>query len=176
MRQVLLYIAASLDGKIARNDDSLDWLPPGENATTDYGYKEMLDSVDVLLMGRTTYEICLTLGEWHYKGKTTYVFSRKAGPEMIPETELINEDPVAFVQRLKEQPGKNIWLVGGGEIIRLLHDAGLIDKYMIATIPVMLGQGIELFPNINREQKLVVTYNQNYEELIMTHYEISKPI
>lgn len=170
MRQVILYIASSLDGKIARKDHTLDWLPAGENEHTDYGYKEMLDTVDTLLMGYGTYEVCVNLGEWYYKGLTTYIFSRTAGKPVIPDAQLVTEDPVAFTKKLLEQDGKNIWLVGGGDIIRQLHDAGLIDKYMIATIPVILGEGIEMFPALQREQKLKVDFCRNYDELIMTHY------
>jgi dihydrofolate reductase len=66
----------------------------------------------------------------------------------VPEAQLVAEDPVAFVRSLKEGPGKDIWLVGGGEIVTLLHDAGLIDAYILALIPVILGDGIELFPAV----------------------------
>lgn len=170
MRKTILYIAASLDGKIARKDHGLDWLPAGENEQTDYGYKEMLETVDTLLMGYGTYEVCVNLGEWYYKGLTTYVFSRNAGKPVIPDAQLVTEDPVEFTKGLLKQEGKNIWLVGGGDIIRQLHEADLIDKYMIATIPVILGAGIEMFPDLRREQKLKVDFCKNYDELIMTHY------
>ena len=170
MREILLYIATSLDGKIARKDHSLDWLPPIDEAGDDYGYKEMLDSVDTVLMGYRTYEICMGLGEWPYKHLKSYVFSRNADKPVIPEVELVNEDPVTFTGKLKEAEGKNIWLIGGGDIIRQLHDGGLIDKYMIATVPVILGEGIELFPGIKKEQKLSVVHHKAYPGLIMTHY------
>lgn len=171
MRQVLLYIATSLDGKIARKDHSLDWLPMPEEGGEDYGYKDMLDSVDTLIMGYSTYEVCVNLGEWPYKGLTTYVFSRSVDKTVIPDVTLVTEDPVTFTQNLLSTEGRNIWLVGGGDIIRQLHDAGLVDKYMIATIPVIIGEGIPLFSSIQQEQKLTLEHYKAYDDgLVMAHY------
>jgi dihydrofolate reductase len=85
------------------------------------------------------------------------VFSRDASRSCVPEAQLVAEDPVAFVQNLKEGPGKDIWLVGGGEIVTLLHDAGLIDTYILALIPVILGDGIELFPGVKAQANLRLT-------------------
>lgn len=171
MRKIILYIAASLDGKIARKDHSLDWLPAIEDSGEDYGYEELMASVDTVLMGYKTYEVCLGLGDWHYKGKTCYVFSRSATRHTIPDVELVNEDPVAFIRGLKETEGKDIWLIGGGELIRQLHDAGLIDEYIITTIPVILGEGVELFPGVTTEQKLKVDRSISYKSgLVMTYY------
>lgn len=171
MKQVVLYIATSLDGKIARKDHSLDWLPMPEEGGEDYGYKDMLDSVDTLIMGYSTYEVSSGFGEWPYKGLTTYVFSRSANKAVIPDVQLVTEDPVTFTQNLLRTEGKNIWLVGGGDIIRQLHDAGLIDKYMIATIPVIIGEGIPLFSAIQQEQKLTLEHYKAYDDgLVMAHY------
>ena len=127
MRKIKLYIATSLDGKIARPDGGLDWLPdPADDAYKheDYGYDELLSSVDTTLMGYKTYEVCLGFGDWAYKDQLTYVFSRNPERKMIPEAKLVTEDPVEFTRKLKQTAGKDIWLIGGGEIIRLLHDAG----------------------------------------------------
>lgn len=168
MRQVKLYIAASLDGKIARSDHSLDWLP--ESGEDDFGYGALMDAVDTILLGYSTYDVCIGLGDWPYKGKTSYIFTRDATKECNEHAELITEDPVAFTCKLKKQEGKDIWLIGGGEIIRQLHDAGLIDEYIIATIPVILGKGIELFPNINKEQKLTLTKHKVYSDGLALMY------
>ncbi len=152
MRNLTLYIAASLDGKIARRDGGLDWLP--DPTAEDYGYQAFYDAIDTTLMGYKTYQVCLGFGEWHYQGKTTYVFSRDASKSCVPEAQLVAEDPVAFVRHLKEEPGKDIWLVGGGQLVTLLHDAGLIDTYILALIPVILGDGIELFPGVKAQANL----------------------
>lgn len=115
MRRVLLYIAASLDGKIARKDDSLDWLPPIDHTGEDYGYKELMDSIDTVVMGYSTYDISVGLGEWGFKGMNSYVFTRDNTKPHIPDVELVTEDPVAFVRNLKAMEGKDIWLIGGGQ-------------------------------------------------------------
>ena len=85
------------------------------------------------------------------------MFSRDASKSCVPEAQLVAEDPVAFVRRLKEGPGKDLWLVGGGEIVTLLHDASLIDAYILAFIPVILGEGIELFPGVKAQVNLRLT-------------------
>lgn len=172
MRQVKLYIAASLDGKIAGINHDLDWLPQPED--DDYGYGELLDSIDTILMGYTTYKVTSGFGDWPYKDKTSYIFTRDASKECIADVELISEDPVSFTRNLKNQPGKDIWLVGGGNIITQLHDAGLIDEYIITTIPIVLGKGIELFPNINREQSLQLHKHKVYANGVTMMYY--KPI
>ncbi|MFN7116315.1 MAG: dihydrofolate reductase family protein [Saprospiraceae bacterium] len=160
MRKVKLYIAASLDGKIARPDGSIDWLP--DPSSEDYGYDAFYENVDAVVMGYKTYEVCLTFGEWYYKGRESYVFSRDPQKSVIPDAQLVTENPVEFVKRLKQQAGKDIWLVGGGAINTLLHDAGLIDEYILAFIPVLLGEGIELFPALKRQQNLQLTRHQAY--------------
>ena len=152
MRKVKLYIACSLDGKIARLNGAIDWLPdPSEQ---DYGYNEFYNSLDATIMGFKTYEVCRAFGEWVYPDKKTYVFSRSADRKLVPEAQLVTDDPVAFVNNLKIQSGKDIWVVGGGQIISRLHDEGLIDQYVIAIIPVILGEGLELFPAIRVQANL----------------------
>lgn len=169
MRKVKLYIAASLDGKIARKNGSVDWLPD-DPVEEDYGYPAFYDSIDTTLMGYKTYETALSFGEWHYKDKVNYIFSRDPHKSLIPEAQLVNENPVDFVTKFKQTVGKDIWLIGGGEIITLLHNAELIDEYIIAFIPVILGEGIELFPNITKQQNLQLTKHQAYSNGIVMLY------
>ena len=168
VRKVILYIATSLDGKIARPDGALDWLP--DPAADDYGYQAFYDSVDTILLGFKTYEICLSFGDWPYPGKTTFVFSRDASKTTLSEAQLVTDDPVNFVGQLKQQPGKDLWLVGGGEIVALFHEAGLIDSYILAFIPIVLGEGIELFPNIRRQAALKLTNHVVYPNGLVLMY------
>ena len=160
MRQLKLFIANSMDGKIARKDGSLDWLP--DPSSEDYGFDEFMAGIDAILMGYNTYEVSISFGEWPYKNKDTFVFSRSPSKTCIPEATLVSQDPVQFVKDLKTRPGKDIWLIGGGEINTLLHDAGLIDEYIIAYIPVILGEGIELFPGIKKQVNLKLTKHKVY--------------
>lgn len=173
MAELKLYIACSLDGKIARADDGIDWLP--DIAEEDYGYKEFYDSVDTVIMGYKTYEVCLQLGEWYYKDKISYVFSRNPQKNILPEAELVTDDITTFVAGLKQKGEKDIWLVGGGQIISALHNAGLIDEYIIAIIPIVLGEGVPLFPNVKWEQKLKLGYNKVYKNgVVLLYYKKEK--
>jgi dihydrofolate reductase len=174
MRKLKLYVAASLDGKIARKNGEIDWLPSPDGA--DYGYQELIDSIDATLMGFKTYEVCNSFGEWPYPGMNNYVFSHDPNRQLNPEATLINEDPVAFVEKLKQTEGKDIWLIGGGEINKLMHDAGLIDEYILAFIPVILGEGIELFPDVKKQVNLKLTRQKAYENgLVMLYLEKVDP-
>ncbi len=168
MRKIKLHIATSLDGKIARQDGTIDWLP--DPAAEDYGFQSFYDAVDTILMGYKTYQVCLDFGEWYYQGKSTYVFSRDPAKPIVPEAQLISQQPVDFVRTLKEQPGQDIWLVGGGEIISLLHDAGLIDEYIIACIPLILGEGIALFPAIRKQENLTLTHHTVFPNGVVLLY------
>ena len=174
MRKLILYSATSLDGKIASPDGSIDWLP--DPTEEDYGYKEFYDSVDTVVMGYKTYEKTLTFGEWSFNGKESFVFSRNPGKKVVREAELVNVDPVEFVKGLKRKPGKDIWLVGGGEINTLLHNAKLIDEYILAYIPVLLGEGLELFPDIKTRVDLKIRKSKVYPNGLVLLYLSPKTV
>lgn len=171
MRQVKLYIACSIDGKIAGIDGNVDWLPhPPEGE--DYGYYSFYDSIDELAMGYKTYEICISLGDWPYKGKPTHVFTRDSSKSVVKDASLVTSDIVQFTKELKAKEGGDIWLVGGGNIIQQLHDADLIDEYIISYVPVILGAGIELFPNLKKVKKLQLIHHKVYADgLSLMHYK-----
>lgn len=156
MRKIRLFIAASFDGQIARADDSLDWLPMPEEGGEDFGYAAFMESVDAVLTGRRTYEVVRDLGPWPYEGRKCYVFSSQTPEIYSPDTEIVREAPETFCAALKRQPGKDIFLVGGGQLIQPLHDAGLIDEYIVGIIPVLLGAGLPLFHGLTRERKLIL--------------------
>ena len=148
MRQLTLYIAASIDNYIARPDGDVEWLNapelrlPGE----DYGYADFYQTIDTTLMGHRTYQAILGFDvPFPYGGKTNFVFTRS---ETLPENSdvtFISGDVAAFVGSLKMKPGGDIWLIGGGQINTLLLEHGLIDRIILTLIPVMLGEGIPLF-------------------------------
>ena len=145
MRKVVLYIASSIDGQIARADGSLDWLENADNAEEDYGYEEFFASVDTTLMGNTTFRQILGFDvEFPYEGKKNYVFTR-GEPEERTEATVTNRAPSEVVQELKKSEGGDIWLVGGGSLNGELLRADLIDRMIITLIPVALGEGIPLF-------------------------------
>jgi len=165
MRRVVLFIATSADGFIARPDGSIDWLPANDG--NDYGYNAFIKTVDTLLMGRKTYEQVLTFGPFPYPDKRCYVFSRrrptrKDATRKPPSVRFVRGDPVAFVQRLRRQKGSSIWLVGGARLIRPLQEAGLIDEYIISICPAFIGSGIPLFLETKRQFALQLTRHRVY--------------
>lgn len=154
MRKVILFIATSLDGYVARRDGSIDWL----YTEGDFGYQEFLASIDTTLMGGVTYREVLGFGEFPYKDGSikNYVFTRR--PESMPGeyVEFVSSDIPEFVRALKQQPGKNIWLMGGGQINTVLLNAGLVDEMRIFLHPVILGDGIPVFAPPVRESWFTV--------------------
>lgn len=151
-----VFIATSLDGFIAREDDSLDWLeianstaPEGE----DCGYVSFMDSVDVLVMGRNTYEKVLSFGQWPYENKPVIVLSsRKLKiPDNLSSTvEHSSESPEELYTRLSNNGLTRLYIDGGITIQRFLQ-AGLINDLTITVIPVLLGKGKSLFGPLEKD-------------------------
>lgn len=135
MRPLKLYIATSLDGYIATADGSVEWLDAYQSDEEDYGYHRFYDSVDTLLMGGNTYRAILGFGcDWPYAGKQTWVLSRSIQAATSGQFGIISRDTLTFVRQLKSlETGKDIWLVGGGEIISLLLAENLIDEMLLCT-------------------------------------------
>ncbi len=142
MRRIILFIASSLDGYIAAADGSVDWLFTDQ----DYGYTPFSAGVDTLLMGRKTYNQSLSFGEYPFDGKEVFVFSRSRAGERDEHAAFVAGDLPKFVRGLRKHPGKDIWLVGGAEIVHefLRHD--LIDEHIVSVHPILLGGGVPLYP------------------------------
>jgi dihydrofolate reductase len=170
MRKVILYVAPSLDGFIARKDGSIDWFTKYESTDEDYGYNAFLEGIDALLMGRKTYEQILGFREWPYDGKQCFVFSKESIND--PRVTAVPE-PVPFTRALKEKDGKNIWLVGGGQAIALLLVHGLIDELILTIIPVILGGGIRLFPSGDSGITCTLRGEKTFSSgLVQVHYSV----
>jgi dihydrofolate reductase len=151
MRKVTFGGANSLDNYLARADHSVDWLLWSEEVAGVMA--DFWMTIDTVLMGRKTYEVALQKGQGggSYPGTTTYVFSRtlKQGPD--ENAIIISEDAAEFVRDLKKQDGKDICLMGGGELAKSLFEAGLIDEIGFNIHPVLLGSGIPLFHPMSRQ-------------------------
>jgi dihydrofolate reductase len=152
MRSLLYGAACSLDGFIAGPHDEVDWLQWSDDVAAIS--KSVFSRVDTVLMGRKTYHAAVANGMRAYPGVTNYVFSRTLAPEAVPEVTVVAEDAVAFVRKLKEQPGADICLVGGGELARSLMNANLVDELGVNIQPVLLGSGIPLLPSTNDRHSL----------------------
>ena len=166
MGKIKLFIASSLDGFIAREDGSIDWLFTG-----DYGYAEFYKSIDTVLMGRKTYELTLKLNEEH-KGRKVYVFTKQKNLKKLGDTKLVS-DPINFTKKLINIKGKDIWLVGGSEIITIFLNNSLIDEIILYVHPIVLGKGIPLFKNIKKEVRLKLVKHKSYDDgLVQIYYRV----
>ena len=151
MRKVTFGGATSLDNYLARSDDAVDWLQWGDEAaavTADYW-----KTIDTVLMGRKTYEVSRRMGGGgtSSSGIATYVFSRTLKSDSDPAVTIISEDASDFVRRLKTQEGRDICLMGGGELAKGLFESDLIDEVGFNIHPVLLGSGIPAFHLMNRQ-------------------------
>ena len=173
-RKIIVHIATSADGYIARPDGDLEWLTSRPAPEGFYGMNDFMKSVDTMLLGRITYEESLRLGAKFDSTSKTIVFSRAAPPADIPRgVEFVNEDVGALVRRLRTQSGKDIWLMGGGELIASFLDAQAIDEFVISVVPVFIGDGVPLIARRHRHVKLELLATQRFEDgLVQLHYRI----
>lgn len=171
MRKVTLFIASSLDDFVARADGGIDWLFTDQ----DYGYRDFYDSIDTVLMGSKTFKAAEQLGE-QFAGKECFVFSRSSEPGSGRENIHFVSDPVGFTKSLVKQVGKlGIFLEGGGEIVSLFLNEGLIDEIILSVHPVLLGEGIPLFRNVSKQVNLKLLGTRSYDSgLVQLHYQVVK--
>lgn len=149
-RKIILYIAASLDGFIATESGGVEWLesiaaPEGE----DYGYANFIASVDTVIMGYRTYQQVRGFeGPYPYQSHRNIVLSRQSDPPSDGIAEFLRDPQPAFINDLKRSEGKDIWLVGGGQVNTLFLKKGFLDEIRLFLMPILLGSGISLFPGL----------------------------
>jgi len=162
MRKVTFGVANSLDNFIARKDGAVDWLMWSDEAAA--VMKDFWQKIDTILMGRKTYEVGLKLSKGKknpYPHIKTYVFSRTL--KAAADVEIVSGNAVQFVRDLKQQDGKEICCMGGGEFAKTLFEAGLIDEIGFNIHPVLLGQGIPLFLEMSRQFDLELIESQTFK-------------
>mgnify|MGYP001797678541 CR=1 FL=1 len=166
MKKLKLYIAMSLDGYIARKDGSIDWLEALPNPNQiDYGYSDFYDTIDTVIMGRTTYDHILGFDvPWPYEKCTTYLATRATDYEApTPQTKVIQGEIGVASRAIIQEDGKDIWLVGGGQLVAFYLDEGLVDEMLLFVIPTIIGDGIPLFPSPLKERSFQLTSVEKYE-------------
>jgi dihydrofolate reductase len=173
-RTTVLYIAMSLDGYIADEFGEVNWLQDVEGKG-DNGYSVFYETIDTIIMGRTTYDQILTFKcAWPYSGKKCYVFTkRNSNPDH--NVEFVNDGIVDLMKSLKAQKGRKIWLAGGAGIIDSFIKQGLIDEFIIAVIPIILGNGIRLFKGNNPKTRLLLKEIKQSKEIALLYYKV-KPV
>ena len=164
-RKIIVHIATSADGYIARADGDLSWLTSQAPLKGFYGLEAFRATIDTKLLGRQTYEASRRLGAKFDSGERFIVFSRNPRPTDAPASvEFTREDAGAFARRLKEAPGKDIWLMGGGGLIASFLDAGAIDEVVLTVKPVFIGDGIPLIERKPRLSALELISSQAFED------------
>ena len=144
---VQIYAASSVDGYLAPADGSVAWLEAFDGGGIDLGYDAFYGDVGSIITGRTTYEQILTFGAWPYEGKPVVVLSKRKPGDSSPDVRWNNgDDLAALVADLRSEAKGNVWLLGGGAVHRAFLAAGLVDEVWTHVIPVMLGDGIRMFP------------------------------
>ncbi len=160
MRRVRYSVAMSLDGFLAGPQGEIDWLL----MDLEIDFAALTAEFDTLLMGRKTYEAALQLGGGPgMPGTRSVVFSRTLPASDDPDV-TISPDPRGTIALLQQQPGKDLWLFGGGDLFRSLLAAGLVDTVEVAVIPVLLGQGIPLLPGSEAYRRLKLTSHRIYKQ------------
>jgi dihydrofolate reductase len=172
MRKVTFGGANSLDNRITGPDEAIDWLRWSDDARTISA--ESFKGVDTMLMGRKTFEFTQKAGPGGgaYPGLSTYVFSRTL--ESVPEdAELVREDAAGFVRDLKQRPGGDIIVMGGGELGAALLDGGVIDEIGLNIHPVLLGAGTPLFhPMANRIELELIEARPIQRDCVLVRYRV----
>jgi dihydrofolate reductase len=174
-RKIIVHIATSADGYIARPDGDLEWLTSRPAPKGFYGMDHFMKTVDTELIGRKTYEMSLHMGA-KFDSRRTIVFSTHTRPVDVPSGVEWMSDPIAlFVRQLREQPGKDIWLMGGGELIASFLDEQAIDEFVISVVPVFIGDGIPLIARRHRHVPLEMQSVERFEDgLVQLHYRVER--
>ncbi len=166
MRKVMLNVAVSLDGLIEGPNGDYSWC----FTDADYGMNEFLDSVDTVILGRKSYDVLLDFGP-PYPDKKIYVFTRTEKHTTYQNVKFVEGDIPAFVSSLIKEPGKDIFLFGGAEIIRVLLEKDLVDGMLLSVHPIILGSGLPLFSKLSGYKKLKLSNSIKYPSgLMQLHY------
>lgn len=176
-----VYIATTLDGYIARENGALDWLPGSDGKpepgfeNEDFGYAEFTKSVDVLVMGRKTYELVLAFGQWPYSDLKVIVLSSSLSglADNLPDSvQLMSADPSEVYSSLKQSGAKHLY-IDGGKTIQGFLNAELIDEIIITKVPILIGKGVPLFANLNKDIRLKHLKTRSFENgFVQSHYSV----
>ena len=176
-RKVIVHIATSADGYIARSDGDVAWLTSRPAPAGFYGMDTFMKSIDTTVLGRKTFDVSLRLGAKFGSDRRTIVFTRRSPPAAAPTgVEFMNEAAIgALMREFRDQPGKDIWLMGGGEIIASFLDEQAIDEFVISVVPVFVGEGIPLIARRHRDVPLHLLSVERFDDgLVQLRYRVEK--
>ena len=183
-RRIIVYIATSADGYIARPDGSVDWLNRPrtgrgvDSSTGDYGMGAFFKSIDTILWGRKTYDLALKMGSGSggFGPKVmNYVFTHRPPESSTKNVEFVSAPIRDFARRLRAKPGKDIWMMGGAGIIASFLDEGQIDEFIIHVIPTFIGEGIPLVQPRHRTVPLKLRSVRRFSDgVVRLHYAVMR--
>ncbi len=172
MRRIRYAVAASLDGYITDRTGGADWIP----MDPDIDFGAIFAEFDTFLIGRRTFETMVRQGNAETPGMKTIVFSRTWRPGDHPGVTIVSENVAGFVDRLRRESGKDIWLFGGGLLFRALLEMGLVDTVEVAVVPILLGGGTPLLPDSPAGATLALTGHRLYPKsgIVKLDYEVRR--
>jgi dihydrofolate reductase len=175
-RKIIVNIATSADGYVARSDGNLDWLTERPAPKGFYGLPEFERSTDAKILGRKTFDRSVQMGARFGANAVHYVFSRRPPPPSVPAgVHFVTESIGGFAERLRTQAGKNVWVMGGGEIIGSFLDENAIDEFIITIVPTFIGEGIPLLGPTQRLVPLrLLGVRQFPDGVVQLHYEVQR--
>jgi dihydrofolate reductase len=173
-RKIIVNVATSADGYLARLDGTLDWLTSRPAPKGFYGLPKFSRGIDAKILGRKTFDLSVKMGTPFSPKDPHYVFSRRpAPPSLPPGVRFVTGSIRAFAEQLRKQRGKNIWVMGGGEIIGSFLDEGAIDEFMISVIPTFIGEGIPLVAPSRREVPLeLLSFARFPDGVVQLRYKV----
>jgi len=173
MTSAHVYIGTSLDGFIARTDGDISWLVNFADADAIEAYNEFMATVDVIVLGRGTFETVLGFPFWPYD-KPVFVLSKtlKDVPDSLsPKPRISSLEPFALLRHLSDE-GFNAAYVDGGKVIQSFLAADLIDSLVIAKVPVVIGGGLSLFGSLNTDIDFEHVRTSTYSNgLVRSYYQ-----
>lgn len=154
----------SLNGKIARKGGEVDWLEAIPNpAQTDYGYEEFYKTIDTTIMGKKTYDQIMSWGiDFPYTGKKNYVFTSDTELKNTEHVSFVSENHLDLIHKIKKEEGKDIWLIGGGNLNSALIEENLIDEMIVFVMPIVLPNGIALFDTFFTDKSIQLKSTKSY--------------
>jgi dihydrofolate reductase len=169
MRRVRYSVATSLDGYIAGSNGEADWII----MDPDIDFNSYFQEFDTFLIGRRTFEPMARAGGGATPGMKTFVFSRTLRQSDYPGVTVVADNALETVAALKKEPGKDIWLFGGGSLFRCLLEGGLVDRVEVGVIPVLLGGGIPLLSSPAKQARLKLAGHKVYRTgIVSLEYEV----
>jgi len=160
---IRVFIAQSLDGYIARPDGGIDWLRPFDSV--DYGYERFVAEIGTVVMGRASYDLARSFGDWHYAAQRSLVVtSRPLDDDAPPTVTRVGADFKKLVNALRAAAGKDVWVMGGAKTINTFLAQDAIDRIDLFVVPVLLGEGLPLFAAGRPESALKLAGTQTYDK------------